>query len=107
MCYSIKEFFELVPEIPFDLFPVAVYKNLEVSQALTKKRIELISHNQNRAFCVLFLLVLLLAETDPILKEKHGKKNSMSSLSSNSSKIVFILLIKVIALYIELFVVYV
>ena len=44
--------------------------------------------------------VLLLAEVDPISKDLSRKKNTLMPCSSNYIKIVFILLKKVLALYI-------
>ena len=86
-----------------DFSPVAVHKGSEVTQVLMKKCFELVPCDQDKTVCVLLPFVLLLVEGDPVMKEKHGKKNVVSFSSCNSSKIVLTLLIEVIALYVELF----
>ena len=74
---------------------------------MAEKCLKLILRDQNRAICIMFLLVLLLAEANPVPKEKHSKKNPVSPHSSSDSKIVFTLLTKIIVVYIRLSVIYI
>lgn len=53
------------------------------------------------------MLILLPVKTDPVLEKRYSKKNLVSLSSFNGSKIVFTLLIEVVALYVGLFTVYV
>ena len=52
-------------------------------------------------------LILLPAETDPVLEEGRGKENLDRPYSSSGSKVVLILLTKVVAVHIEISAVYV
>ena len=74
---------------------------------MLEKRLELIPHDQDKVVCVLLPLVLLPAETDPVLEERHGKKNLDRSHSSSGSKIVLKLLTKVVAIHVGLSAIYV
>ena len=69
---------------------------------MAEKRHELVSHDWDRAVCLSFLFVLLSAETDPVPKERRGKRNLSRPCSSSSSKIVLTLLTEVIVVYVEL-----
>ena len=51
-----------------------------------------ILYDRDRVVCVLFLLELLPAEIDPVLKEKCDKKNLIRLSSFSNDKIVLILL---------------
>ena len=53
------------------------------------------------------LLVLLLAEADPLPEEKRGKENPDRPRSSSDSKIVFTLLTEVVAVHVRLSAIYV
>ena len=74
---------------------------------MAEKCFELVPHDWDRTICVLFLLVLLPVETDPVPKERCSKKNLDKPGSSSSSKIVLTLLTKVVAVHVGLFAVYV
>lgn len=74
---------------------------------MAEKRLELVLCNQDRAVCILFLLVLLLVETNLIPKKRRDKKNLVSFPNFSGGKVVFILLTEVITLYIELSVVHI
>ena len=52
-------------------------------------------------------LVLLPAETDPVLEKRYGKRNPIRLYSSSNSKIVFTLLTEVIAVHVRLSAIYV
>ena len=103
----IEDFLWLVLGVFSDLFSVTVYKNSEVFKATAKKRFELVSHDRDKAVCILSPLILLSAEIYPVSEEKRGKKNLVSPCSSRGSKKVLTLLIKVIAVYIRLFTVHI
>ena len=74
---------------------------------MVEECLELVPYDWDRAICVLFLLVLLPVETDPVPEERCGKKNLSKPCSSSSSKVVLILLTKVVAVHVELSMVYV
>ena len=103
----VKDFLYLLLEDPLNLSPVSVHKGLWVTQALVKKRLELVSHNWDKSLYIIYPLVLLLAETDPVLEEEHGKGNPVSSRRFSGSEIVFTLLKKVRIVYIGLSAIYI
>ena len=69
--------------------------------------LEHVLREQNRVVCIMFPLVQLPAEADPVSKEGCGKENFVSLRNSNGSKIVLTLLIEVIVVYVRLSVIYV
>ena len=87
-------------EILFFSF-VAVYKSLEISQVFAEKYLELVLRDRDKAVYILFLLILLLAKTDLILKERHNKENLVNNFNFSNGKVILTLLIKVVAFYIE------
>lgn len=74
---------------------------------MAKEYLKLILHDSDKAVCVLSLLMLLLAETDLALEEKCGKENLVRLCSFSNSKVVFILLIEIVAVHVKLFAIYV
>lgn len=72
-----------------------------------EKCLKLISNKQNRIVCILFLLVLLLAKSDLVLKEGYSKKNLVKALSFGNGKKIFVLLIEIIAFYIAFTIIYI
>lgn len=50
---------------------------------------------------------MLLAEANPIPKEGYSKKNLVNIFNSNSGKIIFTLLIEIVAFYIGFFAIHV
>ena len=72
-----------------------------------EKRFELVSSDKNKTVCVLFLFILLLIEIDLILKKKRNKKNLFWVFSFGGGKIIFKLLTKVVAFYMEFITIYV
>lgn len=80
---------------------------MEVSQTLAEEYFELILCDRDRAVCILSSLILLLAEANLVLEERRGKKNPISPRSSSNNKVVFTLLIEVIAIYVERSMIYV
>lgn len=101
ICSPVKNFFYLILEISVNFFVVAIQKSLGISQASIKKCFKLISNDQNRVFCSLFLFILLLIKADLIPKKRRIKKNLVDILGSSKSKVVFTQLTKVIAFYME------
>ena len=93
--------------VPLDLFPVGIHKGLGVTQALTEERIKLVPHDRNGSLCVMSPFVLLPAEADPVLKERHSKGNLARPRSSGGSKVVLTLLTDVVAVYAGLSAIYV
>lgn len=83
------------------------YKGLEVPQVLVEKSLELIPRDWNKAVYILLSLILLLLEPDPVLEKKQGKRNFVSLPSYRSSKVVFILLTKVVSLHMRLFAIHI
>lgn len=69
---------------------------------MVEKYLKLDPYDQNRAVYILLLLVLLLVKTYPVLEEKYDKKNLVSPPSFSDSKVVYTLLIEVVALHIGL-----
>lgn len=83
------------------------YKGLEVPQVLVEKSLELIPRDWIKAVYILLSLILLLLEPDPVLEKKQGKRNFVSLPSYRSSKVVFILLTKVVSLHMRLFAIHI
>lgn len=65
---SVEKFFQLVIEISLDLYPIAIYKRLEISLVSAKKDPKLISSDLNGTIYIMFLLVQLPLEVDAVLK---------------------------------------
>lgn len=55
----------------------------------------------------MFPLVLLLADTDLVSKKDKAQKNLVKSFRFSNGKIILILLIEVVAFYIEFIIVYI
>lgn len=91
--------FWLIPGVFFNLGQVVINKSSRVSQGLAKKRFKLIPGDSNEIVPFQLLYQLLLVEVDVIPRKKNCKRNSIQTGDSNSSKIVFTLLTKVIILY--------
>lgn len=51
-----QSYFQLVLEISLNLFLLAIHKSLEVPQVSIKKNFKLITYDQDRTICILFLL---------------------------------------------------
>ena len=76
-------------------------------QVSVEKFLELDPCDRDSAVSILFLLVLLPAKADLVPKEGHGKGNFVNSSSSNSGKVVFILLTEVVVFYMGLFAIHI
>ena len=72
-----------------------------------EKYFKCVLHNRDRAVCILLLIVLFPAETDPVPEERRGKKNLDKPYNSSASKIVLKLLTEVIVVYVGLFALYI
>ena len=93
--------------VSLDLSPVGIHKGLGVTQALLEERLELVPRDRDKSICVISPPILLPAEPDPIQEDGHSKENLGKPHSSSGSKVVFTLLIEIIAVYIRLPAVYV
>ena len=93
--------------VPLDLSPVGIHKGLEVAQAPTEERLELVLRDRDRGLCIMSPLILLPAEADPVPEKRRGKENSSRPRGSGGSKIVLTLLTKVVAIHVGLSAVYV
>lgn len=74
---------------------------MEIFQVFAEKHLKLVLRDQNKVVYVLFLLVLLLVEANPIPKERCSKKNLVRALNSGGGKIVLTLLIEVKTFYVR------
>ena len=74
---------------------------------MSEEYLKLVPRDRDRGVVVMFLLVLLPAEADPVLEKRRGKENLGRLRSSDGSKVVLTLLPKVVAVHVRLFVVYV
>lgn len=72
-----------------------------------EKRLKLVLYDHNRVVCILFLFVLLSTKADSVLKKRRSKKNLIRAFNSNGSKIILILITKILAFYLRFFVVYI
>lgn len=97
---SIYNVFMLVLCILFDLVPEIIYKRSQIANAFIKKCFEFVPGRWNQTLIIQFLIILLLEETDAISKERYCKSYIIRFFYSNSSKIIFILLTKVIVNYV-------
>lgn len=95
MYSSVKNFLQLILEISLNLSLIVIYKDLGISQVFAEECFKLVLRNRDRVICILFLLVLLSAEANLILKKRHNKKDLVSALGSSSGKVIFVLLTKV------------
>ena len=93
--------------VPLDFSPVGIHKGLGVTHALTEECLELVPRDWDRDSYVMFPLILLPAETDPVLKERRSKGNLGRPCSFSGSKVVLTLLTEVVAVYVRLSAVYV
>ena len=93
--------------VPLDLSLVCVHKGLKVTRALTEECLELVPRDRDRSVCVMSPLVLLLAEANPVLEERRGKKDPGRPHSSSGSEIVLTILTEVVAVHVGLSAVYV
>lgn len=93
----IHNVFLLILCIFFDLTSETIYKGFQITKSLMQKRFEFVLGKQNHILIIPLLFMLLLAETDVILKQKFCKKYVIEFFCSGDIKMIFILLIEVIA----------
>ena len=98
----IEDFLLLMLGVPAKLSPVGVHKSLSVTKALSEECFELVPRDRDRGFGIMFPLVLLPTEADPVPQERRGKGNPGRSRGSSGSKIVLTLLTKVVAVHVGL-----
>ena len=97
VCKLVHNVFLLVLSVSFDVTPEIIYKDFQIIKAFAQKCLEFLSSRQNQSFIIQLLLMLLLIETDAITKKICYKRYAVRSFCSCGSKMVFILLIKIIA----------
>ena len=102
----VEDFLLLVLGVPLELSPIGVHKGLGVTQTMAEECFEFILCDRDGSLGVMFPLVLLPAEADPVLQERRGKGNPDRSRSSSGSKIVLTLLTEVIAVHVGLSAIY-
>ena len=85
--------------VPLDLSPIGVHKSSGVSQASAKERLELVPGDRGSVVSIVFLLVLLPAEADLVLKEGRSKGDLVSLPSSSNGKVVLTLLTEVVGFH--------
>ena len=88
----VEDFLLLMLGVSLELSPVGIHKSLWVTQASSEEYLKLVPRDRDRDFDIMSPLILLLAEANPVPKERHGKKNSGRLRNSSSSKVVFTLL---------------
>lgn len=66
-----------------------------------KEYLKLVSYNRDKIVFILFPLQLLLVKANPVPKKRCSKKNLVSILSSNGSKIILTLLTEIIVFYVK------
>lgn len=88
-------------KISLDFNPDATYKGSRFSKILPKKGFEFIPSRKNSTITLNWSFVLLLAKIDLILEEQDEKKDTLRARSTDYVKIVFILLTKVVTLYMK------
>lgn len=104
---SSHDFFTLILISSLNLISDSSYKGLKLSKAVVEESLEFILCNKSCYCAINFLVILLLMVLGPILQESSCKDDSILAGSSNSCKIVFTLLTKVIVLHMELISIYI
>lgn len=77
--------------------PETIYKSPRVTKAFTKKCFKFVLKKGNQTFAIQFMLILLLVEANTISEKRYCKKNMVGFFYFNISKMVFILLIEIVA----------
>lgn len=98
-------FFLLVLEISLHFDLNTSQKQGGFSKILLKKNLEFFSSKRNNTIAFNLLFLLLSAEVDLVSKKLSREKDAMMACDTSHVKIVFALLIKVIALYLPAFLV--
>lgn len=97
--------FFLVLQVSFDLSLDVYYKRDEFFKTLLEKRFKFISTKKDDIFAFHSSFILLSAEVNPIVEKKSCKKDALMSCSTGCIKIIFTLSIKVIAFYMQAFII--
>lgn len=82
----------------------ASYKQSKFFKILPEKNFKFISSRENSIITFNLSFVLLLVKVDLILKKKSCKENVFMACSTSCVKIIFTLLTKIIAFYIQAFI---
>lgn len=93
----IHNVFLLILCVFFDLTSETIYKDFQIAKSLVQKRFEFVPDRWNHILIILLLFMLLLAETDVILKEKFCKKYVIKFFCFGDIKMIFTLLKEIIA----------
>ena len=98
-------FFLLVLGIPLDLGPDVSYKQGEFSETLLKEGLKFVLNIGDSIIVFNLRFVLLPAKVNPVLKKQGCKRDAFVACGSGRVKMIFTLLIKVIALHMLAFIV--
>lgn len=90
----------LVLRILLDFNTNASYKHCRFFKTYSKKGLEFVPNIENSIIVFNLSFVLLLIEVDPIIEKQSCKKNTFRTNGIGIVKIVFVLLTKVVVLYI-------
>lgn len=96
----ILSFLLLMLGISLDFSPDISYKQCKFSKTLLKKILKFVSNSRNGIVVFYLSFVLLLVEVDLILEKQSCKVDVLMACDTNGIKMVFVLLTKVVALYI-------
>lgn len=107
MSGPIHDFFELVQTNLSNIILDGLYKGIKLSNTVVDENLKFFSNDETSGFVLDFLLMLLQNLQSLILQKDSYKKNPILITSSGNYIIVFTSLIKVIAFYILLNLVYV
>lgn len=98
-------FFLLVLRVFFNLILDDFYKRGRFVKTLIEKSSEYILFKVNNLILLNLSLILLLAEINPIIKKQSWKKNVLMAFITSCIKMVLALLTKIVALYIQVFII--
>lgn len=98
-------FFLLVLRISLDFYLDASYKQDRFSKTLPKKSFKFVLNRKIGIIAFHLNFMLLLAKIDLLTEKQSCKRDALVFCGIGRIKIIFALLIKVIALYIQVFIV--
>lgn len=96
VCNSVYNVLLLLLSVLFDLTSEIIYIGFQITKVLIQKCLEFFLGRQNQGFIIQLLLVLLPVEIDVVLEKRCNKRYAIRFFYSGSSKVVFILLIKIV-----------
>lgn len=86
----------------FDFISDTIYKCNKFLKTLSKKGFEFFLYNKNNLILLYLSFILLLIEINSITKKQYYKKDIFIASCNDCIKIIFILLTKIIILYIQI-----